>query len=130
MQAMGLRTMVYTGAHFRCAQKFQGHEREALAKSEQLERQVGRYLAEYGVLLQTQEEQLAVFKALGRKSGPTPDFLILSALFINGLRVRWIEVKHYYEAGSVRGSKWTIKIQDQLAKYEAAFGPDCAVVLK
>jgi hypothetical protein len=58
------------------------------------------------------------------------NFLILSPLFINGLRVRWIEVKHYYGAGSLRGPKWTIKIQDQLAKYKAAFGPDGAVVLK
>ena len=58
--------MVYTGAHFLYARKFQGHEREVLAKSEQLELQVGRYLAEYGVLLQTQEEQSPVHQWLMR----------------------------------------------------------------
>jgi len=34
---MGLLTLVYKGAHFLCASKFQGHELEAKAKTEQLE---------------------------------------------------------------------------------------------
>ena len=43
MQDMGLHTMVYTGGHKLCVQKFQGHELETKVKVEQLELQVDRY---------------------------------------------------------------------------------------
>ena len=133
-QAMGLRKTAYQGAHFLCAQMFQGGEAAALAKAEQLEADVAALLAFHGVRFQTQAELVAEYKALDNSGDgrPTPDFLILSPLLINGLRVRWIEVKNFYGAGIERGVlKWmpTIKIQAQIAKYIQEFGPDGAVIL-
>ena len=66
------------------------------------------------------------------KSGPTPDFLILSPLTINGAVVKWIEVKRFFGSAERELLKdWAppVKIAKQLEKYVSAFGPG-AIVLR
>lgn len=129
-QAMGLRTTVYKGAAW---WKFHGKEHLAQAAAEALENDVANFLTAHGVAFETQEQQQAAQKACKGPPAPTPDFLIRSPVSINGQRVRWIEVKHFYGTGTINGlPDWmhTIKIQKQIAKYIAAFGPDGAVILK
>ena len=128
-QAMGLRTTAYKGLAW---WKFQGKEAVLQAASEALERDVAEFLVTNSVSFETQEQQIARPASDGLRL-PTPVFLIHSSLFINGQRVNWIEVKHFYGVGIVNGlPDWmpTIKIQKQIAKYMSAFGPDGVVILK
>ena len=134
-QAIGLRTTV-----FRSAQpwKFQGNEQETQLRADAFEEDVAAVLHQHGVAYDTQADQMSAYHA-AREAGstlpphPTPDFLIHSRLLINNRPVEWIEVKNFYGAGVEQGIKpWTptLKIQKQIAKYIAAYGPAGAVVLK
>jgi hypothetical protein len=118
------------------------------------EQVVANFLRSYGVTFKTQEEQTAEAiakraaargkgasategKESGRVNGPTPDFLIDDdcALFINGKRVKYIEVKRFYGTGigTREGLKpWSpsIKIVAQAEKYVKVFGEDGAFIIQ
>jgi hypothetical protein len=118
------------------------------------EQVVANFLRSHGVTFKTQEEQTAEAiakraaargkgasategKESGRVSGPTPDFLINDdcALFINGKRVKYIEVKRFYGTGigTREGLKpWSpsIKIVAQAEKYVKVFGEDGAFIIQ
>jgi Protein of unknown function TPD sequence-motif len=55
----------------------------------------------------------------------TPDFVLRGVVYINGVRVQWLEVKCFYACGAEDLKHWapTIKVQTQMAKYVTALGP-------
>ena len=111
---------------------------------------VANFLRSRGVMFKTQEEQTAdayAKRAANNKRGggggggggggigPTPDFLINDdcALFINGKRIRYIEVKRFYGIGLTEGLKqWSpsLKIVAQAEKYAKVFGEDGAFIIQ
>ena len=78
-----------------------------LAAATRLEDAVGEFLTRHGVLFHTQAQQQAQQLAAQRRGLPfptqTPDFLVDSRckLLVNGVRVRWLEVKNFI--GIARG---------------------------
>ena len=78
-QAIGLRTTVYRSVH---PWKFEGNEQETKLNADAFEDEVRCLLSARGVVFETEEQQLAVFRDTGLR-GPTPDFLIRTTLTIN-----------------------------------------------
>jgi hypothetical protein len=130
-QALSLRSaMLRSTAPF----KFAEVGNVCNAAGARFELAVERFLRAQGVEFVTQEGLAAEALRAGRALGPTPDFLIRSTsrLYINGRRVRWIEVKRFFATGVSNLKEWmpTRKMPQQLRKYTAAFGEGGAVVLR
>ena len=128
-QALSLRSLLLRSA---APWKYHGKEAGAAAAGARFEVVVERFLAAHAVHFSTQEQQLLAARERGELSGPTPDFLILSPLTINGAVVKWIEVKRFFGSAERELLKdWAppVKIAKQLEKYVSAFGPG-AIVLR
>ena len=64
------------------------------------------------------EEQIKLYG----KPINTPDFLILSDLFINDKKINWIDAKNFYGANTFLINK---KIKKQVSKYINQYGFGC-----
>lgn len=109
MRARSLRDCVLLSAHPYKVNNDRDRDSAAiLAAATQLEDAVGDFLRLHGVTF-TQAQQLSMHASA--TGGPTPDFLIDSVLFVNGRRVRWIEVKRFYGTGVAGLKNWSYNVK-------------------
>ena len=90
-----------------------------LTKSNEFEEKIAYILDKFGIGYKTQsdlaKEQIEEFN----KASNTPDFLILDDLYINGIKINWIDAKNFYGSKS----KFMIKkIKSQTQKYINTWG--------
>ena len=97
-------------------------EDEILKKSLEYEKKIEKILQNNNIKYETQEELVEQQKNEFGKPISTPDFLIKSDLFINNIKINWIEVKNFYGANNnfVVG-----KIKKQISKYNKNYGTGC-----
>ena len=97
---------------------------EQIKRSEEFELLIEKFLINNNVQYKTQnklvEEQT---KEFGRPIN-TPDFLILSNLFINNKKINWIDAKNFYGANTFLVNK---KIRKQVKKYITSYGYGCII---
>ena len=95
---------------------------EQIKNSEDYEKFIENYLITNNVKFKTQkmltEEQIKLYG----KPINTPDFLILSDLFINDKKINWIDAKNFYGANTFLINK---KIKKQVSKYINQYGFGC-----
>lgn len=60
----------------------------------------------------------------------TPDCLILDDFFIDGVQLRWIDVKSFYGSGLRENRHFTNSLKKQIQKYEATYVESGAVIFK
>lgn len=125
-QALSLRNHLLLSAapHLWHGFEYLGHEAGA-----RFEDNVEAFLAAQGIEFITQAQQQAALE-VARRLDPTtpatvtPDFILKEPVLINGLLVKWIEVKCFYGMASSDMKAWapTLKVHKQVAKYVARFG--------
>ena len=87
--------------------------------AEEYEIDIGKFLTKYNVKYKTQDDLSAEQTKKFGKPINTPDFLILSDLYINDKKINWIDAKRFY--GDC--SKFTkTKIEKQIEKYVSKWG--------
>lgn len=86
---------------------------------------VARHLDHLRVCYLTEKDQQAAATA---PYGPTPDFLLSPPIRIANQLIHWIEVKHFYGAGTIPIGKSTCgKLPAKSKSYVDAFGPGAYV---
>ena len=60
----------------------------------------------------------------------TPDCLILDDVYINGQKVRWIDVKSFYASGLRENNHFSKSLKRQIEKYETEYEESGAVIFK
>lgn len=92
---------------------------EQISNSVNFESEIEHFLISKGCKFKTQEMlQEEQIKQYG-KAINTPDFLILSDLYINKIKINWIDAKNFYGANTFLIKK---KTQKQVNKYIKAYG--------
>ena len=92
---------------------------EILTKSNEFEDKIANILTKLNIKYKTQSDLAAEQIAESNKATNTPDFLILDDLYINRIKINWIDAKNFYGSKS----KFMIKkIKAQSKKYIDTFG--------
>jgi hypothetical protein len=92
---------------------------EILTKSNKFEEKIKNILDKLNCKYKTQSDLVLEQMTNANKVTNTPDFLILDALYINGIKINWIDAKNFYGSKS----KFMIKkIKSQTEKYLNAWG--------
>lgn len=86
------------------------------------ENAVAHSLDDAGVRYKTERVLAAEQAAAEGRAMATPDFLLLSKVYYDGVEIKWIDVKHYFY---YRGTFLDDKLFKQCAKYNERFGRGC-----
>ena len=90
-----------------------------LTKSNEFEEKIEHILKKISVRYKTQSDLVSEQIAQSNKAINTPDFLILDDLYINGIKINWIDAKNFYGSKS----KFMVKkIKSQTNKYINTWG--------
>lgn len=92
---------------------------EILSKSNEFEDKIGYLLDKLGIKYKTQSELASEQIAQSNIATNTPDFLILDELYINGIKINWIDAKNFY---GCRTKFMIKKIKLQTKKYINTWG--------
>ena len=93
-------------------------------KSLDFEKEIEIFLKKNSISFQTQEELSEEQTKLYGKAVNTPDFLITSELFINKIKINWIDAKNFYGAKIYFIKK---SIEKQIKKYINKYGTGCII---
>ena len=90
-----------------------------LTKSNEFEEKIEHILKKISVRYKTQSDLVSEQIAQSNTAINTPDFLILDDLYINGIKINWIDAKNFYGSKS----KFMVKkIKSQTNKYINTWG--------
>lgn len=92
---------------------------EVLKKSTEFELQIQSILDNLGIKYKTQEQLAQEQIEESDKATNTPDFLILDDLWINGMKINWIDAKNFY---GLNTPYLKSRIKSQTKKYLDAWG--------
>lgn len=93
-------------------------------ESVEFEKQIEHKLIELSIKYKTQEELVKEQIELYGKPTNTPDFLILSELEINGIKINWIDAKNFFGSNIQFIKK---SIDNQTEKYINSYGSGCII---
>lgn len=89
-------------------------QKDQKKEADEFEKDVGKWLDKHKVKYKTQEDLAKEqIKEIGYAVN-TPDFLILSDLYVNGIKINWIDAKNFYGANTFNIK---LKIKKQIKKY-------------
>ncbi len=100
------------------------NQSEIKEDSESFEKDIAKVLDKNNINYKTQEELAKEQIELYGKPINTPDFLITSNLYINGVKINWIDAKNFYGANIPFIKD---KIKKQTEKYLKTWGSGCIV---
>jgi hypothetical protein len=95
-----------------------------LENSQLFEKKIELILQQNKIKYKTQEQLVKEQIKLYNRPINTPDFLILSELFINNIKINWIDAKNFYGANT-HYNKY--KIKKQTVKYINTYNTGCIV---
>ena len=95
------------------------NQNEILKKSSDFEQLIQKILDSLGIRYKTQDDLAKEQIKKSNKATNTPDFLILDNLFINGIKINWIDAKNFYGLDNQYVKK---RIKKQTKKYIDAWG--------
>lgn len=98
--------------------------KKQLEKSLLFEKRIEKLLIKYNIKYKTQEELSQEQIKLHGHAISTPDFLLINNLFINKMKINWIDAKNFYGANTDFLKK---KTRDQIKKYIKLYGSGCIV---
>lgn len=114
----------YDKDQYKTAKKYDVDQTEIIKASMYFEKYIQKFLDKNNIIYKTQEtltqEQV---KEFGRPIN-TPDFLILSDLYINSKKINWIDAKNYYGANI---NFIITNIEKQVQKYIDSYGFGCII---
>lgn len=117
----------YDKKQFKLALKYDNYgfvdEKKILENSILFEKNIENILIKNNIIFKTQQ-QLTIEQNKNGNVYSTPDFLILSNLYINNQKVNWIDAKNYYGSFNNFVVK---KIKKQTEKYIKLYGKGCII---
>ena len=97
---------------------------EILNEANKFEEKIGNILKYYNIKFKTQKELSEEQTKTHGSPINTPDFLIESELYINNIKINWIDAKNFYGANTL----FIIdKINNQTKKYIDNYGSGCII---
>lgn len=100
------------------------NQNNILNKSIEFEKKIEKILKNNNIKFKTQDELVKEQIDLYDKPINTPDFLILSDLYINNFKINWIDAKNYY---GIDINFYINNLKKQTNKYINEFGTGCII---
>jgi hypothetical protein len=95
-----------------------------LSESINYELELQKFLDKHNILYKTQDQLVEEQTQKYGRPISTPDFLIKSDLYINNIKINWIDAKNYYGA-NISFIKYSIN--KQILKYNKNYGNGCII---
>ncbi|KAJ1452931.1 hypothetical protein M885DRAFT_525611 [Pelagophyceae sp. CCMP2097] len=101
-----------------------GTEDHVRAAAEAFELATADFLDAARVAYRSEDAQKEATPPHLRNKLPTPDFLLVHPVLVNGTLIHWIDAKHFYAASTIPRDRGTIcaSLVRTASKYNAAFG--------